>query len=287
MITRNIIEQSESLLWVSARTDIGMRRDSNEDSMLVADLAAGIASMSADMNVYDADERGMLMAISDGMGGAAAGEVASHIAITVLHDVLKQADDLDIARRLRMAVELANIRVWTRAQADLRLTGMGATLTAALLQGGRAYIAQIGHSRAYLIRDDRARQITTDQTLAQALLDHGVMKPDSIRPAHKSVLTQALGPSPVVEVAVTSVEVWHDDHLLICSNGLSNKIASDEISLVIQQSANLTDACDALIELANLRGGEDNITVMLARMSGAAHSRPIANANSGRLKLIA
>jgi len=213
--------------------------------------------------------------------------VASHIAITVLHDVLKQADDLDIARRLRMAVELANIRVWTRAQADLRLTGMGATLTAALLQGGRAYIAQIGHSRAYLIRDDRARQITTDQTLAQALLDHGVMKPDSIRPAHKSVLTQALGPSPVVEVAVTSVEVWHDDHLLICSNGLSNKIASDEISLVIQQSANLTDACDALIELANLRGGEDNITVMLARMSGAAHSRPIANANSGRLKLIA
>ena len=287
MITRNIIEQSESLLWVSARTDIGMRRDSNEDSMLVADLAAGIASMSADMNVYDADERGMLMAISDGMGGAAAGEVASHIAITVLHDVLKQADDLDIARRLRMAVELANIRVWTRAQADLRLTGMGATLTAALVQGGRAYIAQIGHSRAYLIRDDRARQITTDQTLAQALLDHGVMKPDSIRPAHKSVLTQALGPSPVVEVAVTSVEVWHDDHLLICSNGLSNKIASDEISLVIQQSANLTDACDALIELANLRGGEDNITVMLARMSGAAHSRPIANANSGRLKLIA
>lgn len=287
MITRNIIEQSESLLWVSARTDIGMRRDSNEDSMLVADLAAGIASMSADMNVYDADERGMLMAISDGMGGAAAGEVASHIAITVLHDVLKQADDLDIARRLRMAVELANIRVWTRAQADLRLTGMGATLTAALVQGGRAYIAQIGHSRAYLIRDDRARQITTDQTLAQALLDHGVMKPDSIRPAHKSVLIQALGPSPVVEVAVTSVEVWHDDHLLICSNGLSNKIASDEISLVIQQSANLTDACDALIELANLRGGEDNITVMLARMSGAAHSRPIANANSGRLKLIA
>ena len=125
MITRNIIEQSESLICVSARTDIGMRRDSNEDSMLVADLAAGTAAMSADMNVDDADERGMLMAISDGMGGAAAGEVASHIAITVLHDVLKQADDLDIARRLRMAVELANIRVWTRAQADLRLTGMG------------------------------------------------------------------------------------------------------------------------------------------------------------------
>jgi PPM family protein phosphatase len=287
MITRNIIVQSESLIWVSARTDIGMRRDSNEDSMLVADLAAGTAAMSADMNVYDADERGMLMAISDGMGGAAAGEVASHIAITVLHAVLKQKDDLDIAARLRMAVELANIRVWTRAQADSMLTGMGATLTAALVQGGRAYIAQIGHSRAYLIRDDRARQITTDQTLAQALLDHGVMKPDSIRPAHKSVLIQALGASPVVEVAVTSVEIWHDDHLLICSNGLSNKIASDEISLVIQQSANLTDACDALIELANLRGGEDNITVMLARMSAAAQFRPIERADTGRLKLIA
>jgi len=115
MITRNIIEQSESLIWVSARTDIGMRRDSNEDSMLVADLAAGTAAMSADMNVYDADERGMLMAISDGMGGAAAGEVASHIAITVLHAVLKQKDDLDLAARLKMAVELANIREGTRA----------------------------------------------------------------------------------------------------------------------------------------------------------------------------
>ena len=287
MITRNIIEQSESLIWVSARTDIGMRRDSNEDSMLVADLAAGTAAMSADMNVYDADERGMLMAISDGMGGAVAGEVASHIAITVLHDVLKQADDLDIARRLRMAVELANIRVWTRAQENSALSGMGTTLTAALVQGGRAYIAQIGHSRAYLIRGDHVRQITTDQTLTQALLDHGVMKPDKIRPAHRSVLIQALGASPVVEVAVTSVEIWHDDHLLICSNGLSNKIASDEISLVIQQSANLTDACDALIELANLRGGEDNITVMLARISGAAQSRPIASAHTGRLKLIA
>jgi len=287
MVTPTIIEASEALVWVSARTDVGMRRALNEDSMLVADLAKGTAAMSADMNAYLADGRGMLMAISDGMGGAAAGEVASHIAITVLHDVLQHADDLDIAQRLRMAVELANIRVWTRAQENSALSGMGTTLTAALVQGGRAYIAQIGHSRAYLIRDDHARQITTDQTIAQALLDHGVEKPGKIRSALKNVLTQALGVSPVVQVALTSVDIRRNDHLLICSNGLSNKIASDEISHVIQQSANLTDACDALIELANLRGGDDNITVMLARMSGAAHSRPIAGATTGRLRLIA
>ena len=287
MFTRTITEPSESLVWVSARTDIGMRRDSNEDSMLVADLGTGTAAMDADMNAYEANGRGMLMAISDGMGGAAGGEVASHMAITVLHDVLKQADDLDIAERLRMAAELANIRVWTRAQADSALAGMGTTLTAALVQDGRAYIAQIGHSRAYLIRDDRARQITTDQTLAQAMLDHGAIEPDDDRSALTSVLTQALGASPVVEVAVTSVEICHDDHLLICSNGLSNKIAADEISLVIQQSANLTDACVRLIEIANERGGEDNISVMLARMSVAAHYRPIERADTGRLKLIA
>jgi serine/threonine protein phosphatase PrpC len=287
MITQSIIEASEALIWVSALTDIGMRRVSNEDSMLVADLATGSAAMSADMNAYEPDGHGMLMAISDGMGGAAAGELASQLAINVLHDVLKQTDDLDIAQRLRMAVELANIRVWTRAQESLALSGMGTALTAALVQGGRAYIAHIGHSRAYLIRDDHARQITTDQTLAQALLDHGVKKPGSIRSALKHVLTQALGVSPVIQVAVTSVEIRHDDHLLICSNGLSNKVDSDEISLVIHQAANLTDACESLIEIANERGGEDNITVMLARISGAAHSRPIVNANSGRLKLIA
>ena len=287
MVTPTILEASEALVWVSARTDVGMRRALNEDSMLVADLATGTAAMSADMNAYEADGCGMLMAISDGMGGAAAGEVASHIAITVLHDVLKRADDLDIAQRLRMAVELANIRVWTRAQENSALSGMGTTLTAALVQGGRAYIAQVGHSRAYLIHGDHVRQITTDQTLAQALLDHGVVNPDNLRSALKNVLTQALGVSPVVQVALTSVDIRRNDHLLICSNGLSNKIASDEISHVIQQSANLTDACDALIELANLRGGDDNITVMLARMSGAAHSRPIAGATTGRLKLIA
>lgn len=288
MVTPTIFEPSEALIWVSARTDIGMQRASNEDSMLVADLATGRAAMSADMNVYEADGRGMLMAISDGMGGAAGGEVASHIAITVLHDVLlKQTDELDIEGRLRMAVELTNMRVWTRAQADSALAGMGTALTAALVRGGLACIAQIGHSRAYLIRDDHARQITTDQTLAQALLDNGVINPVSVRSVHRNVLTQALGASPVVQVVVTSVEICPDDHLLICSNGLSNNVASDEISLVIQQSANLTDACERLIEIANERGGEDNITVILARMSSAAHSLPIAGANTGRLKLIA
>src|SRR6476619_4584134 len=105
MITGTNIRAGEQLIWVSARTDIGMRRDSNEDSMLVADLATGAAAMNADMNVFDTDGRGMLMALSDGMGGAARGEVASQIAIMVLHDVLKQIDDHDVARGLKMAVE--------------------------------------------------------------------------------------------------------------------------------------------------------------------------------------
>jgi len=269
MITPTNIETCETLMWVSARTDIGMKRASNEDSMLVADLATGRATLGADMDmdVYEADGRGMLMAISDGMGGAAAGEVASHIAITVLHDVLlSQTDDLDIEGRLKMAVELANIQVWTRAQADSALTGIGTALTAALVQGGSAYVAQIGHSRAYLIRDNNARQLTVDQTIAQALVDRGVINAYSTRSILKNILTQALGASPFVQVALISVEICPDDHLLICSNGLSNEVASDEISLVIQQSVNLTDACERLIEIANERGGEDNITVVLVRL---------------------
>jgi len=252
--------------------------------MLVADLATGAAAINADMNVFDTDGRGMLMALSDGMGGAARGEVASQIAIMVLHDVLKQIDDHDVARGLKMAVELANLRVWKCAHANLSLTGMGTTMTAALVQGGWAHIAQIGHSRAYLIRDGNIRQITTDQTLAQALLDYGAIKPENVRPALKNALTQALGGSRVVQVEITAVEIRHNDLLLICSNGLYNKIAAEEISLIIQQWTNLTDACERLIEIANERGGEDNITVMLARMSGAAHSFP---KNTSHLKLIA
>jgi serine/threonine protein phosphatase PrpC len=279
-------EAGETLIWVSARSDIGMLRTSNEDSVLVADLTAETAEMGADMSVYEANGFGMLMAVSDGLGGAAAGEVASHIAISSFHALLKRPDDLDAISRLKMAVELANMRVWSQAQANPALTGMGATLTAALVQGQRAYIAHIGHSRAYLVRDNYARQITIDETFAQALVDSGV-NPDSIRPGLRNLLTQALGVSPVACVAVTSLEIRHDDHLLICSNGLSNKVAPDEITLVIQQSANLTDACERLIEIANERGGEDNITVILARISAARRVRPIASAITGRLELVA
>src|SRR5713101_6048200 len=101
MLTPTIIEASEALISVSARTDIGMRRASNEDSMLIADLATGRAAMSADMNVYETDRAGILMVISDGMGGPAGGEAASHIAVTVLRDALRmqQTDDLDIPER--------------------------------------------------------------------------------------------------------------------------------------------------------------------------------------------
>jgi len=286
MVAPTTIEATDTLVWVSARTDIGMRRPSNEDSMLVADLATGTAVMSPDMNVYESDKLGMLMAISDGMGGAVGGEVASHLAVTELHNLLlTQTDDFDVEDQLRMAVELANLRVWTRAQAEPALAGMGTSLTAALVRERRAYIAQVGHSRAYLIRDDLARQITTDQSLAQSLLDHGVITQDK-GSAFKNVLIQALGTLPVVRVVLTSVEIRHDDHLLICSDGLSNKVTSDEISLVVQQSANLTDSCMRLIEIANERGGEDNISVILARISIAARCRPFARASPGDLKVV-
>src|SRR5215471_10024153 len=106
MLTQRVPAASETLIWVSARTDIGMRRALNEDSMLVANLATGRAAMTADMNVYEAGGRGMLMAVADGMGGAAAGEVASHIAIRALHSALRQSSRLDIPERLKMAVEL-------------------------------------------------------------------------------------------------------------------------------------------------------------------------------------
>src|SRR5947208_3520410 len=144
------------LVSVSAGTDVGMHRSGNEDSFLVADLNTGNVRLGSDMNTYDVGERGSLMVVSDGMGGAAAGEIASELAVTTLSEsLMEMPTDLVISERLKIATEIANERIWNHAQENPELTGMGATLTAVPVQGTAAYIAQVGDSRAYLVRGER------------------------------------------------------------------------------------------------------------------------------------
>jgi protein phosphatase len=204
------------------------------------------------------------------MGGAAAGEVASEIAVTTIRQsLLEIPSDIETPNRLRIATELANDVIWKEAQQKPELTGMGATVTAALVRGATAFIAQVGDSRAYLVRGDRIKQITKDQSYAQALRDSGIYTAEQIANAPQNVILQALGAQPAVDVGLTAVELLRNDYLVICSDGLSGKIKPDEMCAVVRRSStNLTSACRRLVDMANERGGEDNITVIVALFDG-------------------
>jgi len=248
-----------------------MQRAGNEDSFLVADLSTGDTVAGADTNIHSLGERGSLMIVSDGMGGAAAGEVASEMAVTIIREaIVEMPSSMEISERLKTAAETANERIWNHAQSNMELSGMGATLTAVLVQGTTAYIAQVGDSRAYLVRGERIKQLTKDQSLAQMLVDSGAIKPEQIDSVPQNVIMQALGTQPVVKVAMTAVGLFRSDCLVICSDGLSNKVTSDELREAAGETEDLTEACRKLIATANDRGGEDNITVVIARFDGEA-----------------
>ena len=252
-----------------ASTDVGMQRSGNEDSFLVADLTTGKTGLGPDMSTHSIGERGSLMIVSDGMGGAAAGEIASELAVTTIcESLMEKTENRDITEQLRIATETANERVWNHSLQNPELAGMGATVTAVLVQGTIANIAQVGDSRAYLIRGERVKQITKDQSLAQMLVDSGAIRPDQIHSVPQNVIMQALGTQPTVKVAMTTVQLCRNDSLLICSDGLSNKIQPEELKQAIGESDDLMSACHRLIKLANERGGEDNITVVIAQFDG-------------------
>jgi protein phosphatase len=248
-----------------------MHRSGNEDSFLVADLTAGKIGLGPDVSTHQLGERGSLMIVSDGMGGAAAGEIASEMAVTSMRDSLAEVNSsTEISEQLKSAAEIANERIWNHSQDNPELSGMGATLTAVLVQGTTAYIAQVGDSRAYLMRRDQIKQLTKDQSLAQMLVDSGAIKPEQMDSVPQNVIMQAMGTQPAVKVAMTAVELFRNDCLVICSDGLSNKVPPNELREMIQDVDDLTEACRLLIDKANERGGEDNITVIIARFDGEA-----------------
>ena len=278
----------EVMVSVFASTDVGMQRAGNEDAFLVSDLSAGEADAGSETNPHQLGERGSMMVVSDGMGGAVAGEIASELAVKTIREALHDLPlDLTFNERLVRATELANARIWEHAQENPELSGMGATVTAVLAHSRRAYIAQVGDSRAYLVRGDQIKQLTKDQSLAQMLLDTGAIRPEQAASVPQNVIMQALGTQPTVNVVLTSVDLCRDDCLLLCSDGLSNKIDAHEMYQMIKESTDLSSACKSLIETANERGGEDNITVIIARFEGNGLPGAVSSSSiTGSLKVI-
>ena len=263
-------------LAVAGRTDVGRMRDHNEDAFVIADLSSSTAPpVGASVPL---GPRGAVLMVADGMGGAAAGEVASAMAIeTVVHElqsrwVRSDADDADqFAHALREATETANQRIHTHAKSQPGTKGMGTTATLVGLLGPWAFLAQVGDSRAYIVRGGLATQLTKDQSLIQRLIDAGELTEEEAAVSERrNIILQALGPEPRVRVDLTAQHLCRGDVLVLCSDGLSGQVRTEEIAEVVGAGEDLDAACAALIARANAAGGPDNITVIAARVDGDA-----------------
>jgi serine/threonine protein phosphatase PrpC len=261
-------------LAVAAKTDVGKVRTNNEDAYVVADLNRGERVSATSPADFDVKERGVLLAVSDGMGGEQAGEVASALVVETLRRVLvEKAPDTEegksaITKLIENAVTKANEEVFAAAK-DPGKRGMGATLTAVYVHQDSAYIAEIGDSRAYLIRGRRIRQMTKDQSFVQLLLDSGAISAEEAESyPHKNIILQAIGQQKNLAVALGRLTLRRGDRLVLCSDGLSNKVTPEEMHDIVCAASGLDAACTKLIETANERGGDDNSTVVLAQAIG-------------------
>jgi protein phosphatase len=270
---------------VYARTDVGMVRAGNEDTFLVLNLntADSWTPVTVDGEPPDTllsfaqGHYGTLLAVSDGMGGALAGEVASRMAVEGVRDRMLQFQahsafaPYPFHERLRLAVEQANIHINNESLGNADYAGMGATFTAAGVYNSQLVLAQIGDSRCYLVRGGRIHLLTHDQSLVWQLVEAGhITEEEAETHQYKNVILQALGAQPRVNVVVDRVRLLDGDIILLCSDGLSGRVRADEMLQTVQSAASLREGCERLIQFANERGGDDNITVILAQFRGGA-----------------
>lgn len=266
--------------WVAALSDRGRVREGNEDAFIVADPAHGApAPLDSQPCRLEVGLRGLLLMVADGMGGARAGEVASRMAVTAVHDVLRAGDAPTdapaFADALCRATEEANRRVHAHAMAHPALGGMGTTATVAGIFHDELFVAQVGDSRAYVVRDGNAVQVTRDQSLIQRLLEAGTITPEEAeRSTRRNIILQALGPEAEVRVDLTRQRLRDGDLVVLCTDGLSALVSPAEIARAADAADDPDALCRTLVELANSRGGPDNVTVVAARLSGAVLRSP-------------
>ena len=246
----------------AALTDVGQRRPHNEDA-------------------YFHDDASQLCVVADGMGGHAAGEVASWEAVQAVHGMVKQGSErLDeyradpneesisaLRRLLESGIQHATYMVFGIAEQDPEHKGMGTTITAMLVVDDIGVIGSVGDSRAYLIRADRAWQVTEDHTLVQLQVKAGLLTAEQARTSPKgNVITRAVGPREYVQVDTFVVPIQAEDRYLLCSDGLHGYLETHEIAPLLRGTS-LDEGCKKLIDLANDRGGKDNITAVLVEVA--------------------
>jgi PPM family protein phosphatase len=275
-------------VWVdfAGRTDAGKVRDHNQDQFLVAKLAKAMrvlaTSLPADDSIRLGDDRGALLVVADGMGGHAAGERASALAVNTIEGFvlnslqwffrLHVGEETFLLRELREALKMADRTLGDWADVEPGLAGMGTTLTLAFSVDDRLFLAHAGDSRAYLFRDGQLEQLTRDHTFVQSMVDAGLMTAQQARQdKRRNLVTNALGgPSPGVHAELHRLTLLDGDTLLLCTDGLTGPVEDARIAAVLAEGAEPEDACDALIDLALARGAPDNVTAVVARYSVAS-----------------
>jgi protein phosphatase len=266
----------EVVVHVFGRTDVGRMREHNEDAFVVADLTRGNATLQPEVRIHTVGDRGSLFMVADGMGGAAAGEIASAMAIeAVLRELTEALTTADaptedaFATAIKRATATANAQIHAFALEHPEFRGMGTTATVAGVLGDSVYLAQVGDSRAYLVRDGVAQQITKDQSLMQKLIEAGELTEEEAEQSERrNIILQALGPEANIKVDLTAQQLRRGDRLVLCSDGLSGQVRTEEIAQVVTEEPDLMAACKRLIDRANEVGGPDNITVIIARFEG-------------------
>jgi serine/threonine protein phosphatase PrpC len=290
---------------IHATSHIGRVRKGNEDNYLLLNISNSKAWTSSqeagefviESQRFDVDENGIVVAVSDGMGGALAGEVASKMAVESVCEKLVDEEDTDttltpeqydhnLINKLYNATLYANYMIHQQGRSDPQFQGMGATFTGLGISPSAVDVIQVGDSRAYLVRNGKIYQITKDQSLVQQLIDAQQISPEEAE-THtlKNVILQALGAQNEIYPVSARLEPHQNDVFLICSDGLSNKVnAANMQRILIDNIEQLEQGCAELVKLANENGGEDNITVILAKFTG--EELPVPESDDVKLELI-
>ena len=233
---------------ISMISDIGNKRSLNEDY-------AG----------YLEKENYKIYVVADGMGGHNAGEVASKMAVeAIVSYISENINNKNYNEILKKAIKTANNAIYDFASTSEKLNGMGTTVTACLVINNKGFVANVGDSSCFLIRNNKIKKITKDHSLVQELIDLGtISEEEAFNHPKKNIITRAVGTSKKILIDVFEIDILKDDIIMLCSDGLTNEIQKNEVLEILNSAKSLKNACEKLVLEAKNNGGRDNITVLL------------------------
>lgn len=262
-----------TLFEVFARTEVGCARERNEDAFLVLDLLTGTTGFLPKTRQRPVGPPGTIVAVCDGMGGAASGDLASKLALEALEEVMRRRapllDVVTVEQAMLDTVTLANRKIAEYTQANPASRGMGTTMTAAAVFGPDIVLVQVGDSRAYLRRGTMLQQLTMDQNIVGQLIATGKIRPEDARTVrHRNMLLEAIGVQPRVGPDLIRVRIQPGDTLMLCTDGLNGPLEDTHVLSLLLEHEDPVRCCRALTEAACAAGGPDNVTVAMVRFVG-------------------